>query len=113
MDRSQVPIDALAQSSSATATSVTTTLAAAAGKKIVVFGWSGSALAQTVIVELKFASTVKSSMQGVAGATVGMPVSGVGIAAAVNEAVTVVTTPAASALCKANVVYKYIAVEGG
>ena len=95
-----------AKSASATATSVTVTLAAEAGKRHVIYGYSGSALAQTALVELRFASTVKQSKQGISGDSVG-DMFPIGIPAAVAEAVTVVTTNT-SALCKANIIYETV-----
>lgn len=107
MDRNIVPKRGKTASASATATSVTVTLAAVAGKRHVIYGFGGSALAQACLCELKFASTVKWSVQAPSGAEAGKSFGGVGVPAGVAEAVTVVTTNT-SALCKANVLYETV-----
>lgn len=92
----------------ASAASSTVTIAAIPGYRIKILGFAGGSNAQAVKVELKFGSTVKMTLHGPANAPVGWNFTDVGPEAAVNEAVSVVTTPASSGQCEANLIYAVV-----
>jgi hypothetical protein len=91
------------ESSAATST---TTIAAASGKNYQIIGFDGCSSDQPFKVELKFGSTTKLTMQGSADTTVGRDFGDDGPVVGQNTAVSVVTTPAASGNCTANLIYK-------
>lgn len=98
-----------ATATTASDTSVTATATAILGKQFQIIGFDGSSSDQAVKVELKFGSTVMATMHGGMAVPTGRafnpdcaPVTGT------NVTVTVVTTPAASGQCDANLYYRII-----
>lgn len=99
---------ALSATASGTATSQTATVNAIANRRFQIVAFSGSSTAQTVSVALKFGSTTQMTLTGAAGTAVGHFFGENGPIADTNTAVTVVTTPAASDACAANVLYRIV-----
>lgn len=93
---------------SASAASVTATATGEAGKQIQVLGFDGSSNDQSIKLELKFGSTVKATMHSATDAATGRQYNEDGPVAATGETVTVVTTPASSGQCDANILYRII-----
>lgn len=92
---------------SSAASSTVTIAALGLGKAIHVTGFDGASADQPFKVEFKEGSTVKVTMQGSADTTVGREFgSDHPYVAADNTAVSIVTTPAASGNCTANIFYK-------
>ena len=96
--------------SSASAASATATASGITGKQIQVMGFSGSSNDQAITLELKIGSTVKLTLHGGQNTPTGHNVFGPegGPVAATSEDVSVVTTPAATGQCDANLIYRII-----
>jgi hypothetical protein len=92
--------------SSASGASATATASAIKGKQFQIVGFSGSSSDQAITLELKFGSTVKATLHAAAGAPTGHFFDIDGPMAAENEAISVVTTPAATGQCDANLFYR-------
>ena len=107
MDRLHVPVDAVPAYAAADSTSVTVTITGRAGSRIAVFGFGGGAVGQASKCELQFVTTTKALLRAVAGASA-QRYSPVGLVAGDGENVLVVTTPAASAVCEANIEYIFV-----
>jgi len=96
-----------ATNTEASAATSTATVAAIAKKAIHITGFDGASSDQPFKVELKIGGVTEVTMQGSADTTVGREFGDDHpIVATDNTAVTVVTTPAASGNCTANVYYK-------
>jgi hypothetical protein len=105
---SRNPNSITATNTETSAATSTTTIAATSGKQYQIVGFDGASSDQPFKVELKFGSTVKLTMQGSADTTVGRDFGDGGPVAGDNTAISVVTTPAASGNCTANLVYKIV-----
>ena len=97
--------DLTATDTQAASTTALATIAGVANKSYRVTGFDGCSNDQSFKVELQFGSTTKLTMQGSADTTVGRDFSR-GLIAAIGESVTVLTTPAATGNCTANLIYE-------
>ena len=98
----------LSTSTQAASGTALTTIASTKGKLYQITGFDGCSLDQSFTVELKFGSTTKLTMQGSADTTVGRDFGDNGPVTSTDESVTVLTTPAATGNCTANLIYKVI-----
>ena len=98
----------LSTSSQVASETALTTVTSTKGKLYQITGFDGCSNDQSFKVELKFGSTVKLIMQGSADTTVGRDFGDNGPVTGVDESVTVLTTPAATGQCTANLIYKVI-----
>jgi len=97
-----------ATDSQASAASSTATVSAISGKLFQIVGFDGSSNDQPFSVTLNFGDSTKLTMYGSADTSVGRDFGDNGPVTAKGEDITVVTTPASSGNCNANIIYKII-----
>jgi hypothetical protein len=97
-----------ATDSQASAASATATATGLADHDLQVVGFDGSSADQPFTVELKIDGTTILTMQGNADTSAGRDFCNIGPVALRNQDIEVVTTPAASGQCNANLIYRII-----